>query len=205
MLGQAHNNSDIIRIFGAMETNINRTLAIKPMNLHRPPLEAGSQKHWFAIHLKYIRADKFAPQVPASVGRCFAAPVVTNLVFIYSDYKTLWNYRNFNLNGSHMGFVRDRKTLEPVTVRDRDMEIFMRICRASECPIVLTQKPKVKLGDFVRVVDGPFKGAEGYVVRMRKSKRILVDLGGVLWAATEFVSPDLLEVITDEELVPKGT
>ena len=188
-----------------METNHNLTSGIRPMNLHRPPLEAGLKKRWFAIRLKYIRAEKFAPQVPEKVGRCFVPPVVTNLVFIYSDYKTLWEYRNFNLNGSHMGFMRNRKTWEPLTVRDRDMEIFMRICRASECPIVLTERPKVKLGDYVRVKDGPFKGAEGYVVRMRKSKRVLVDLGGVLWTATEFVSPDLLEVVTDEELIPKRT
>ena len=188
-----------------METKLSNASAIRPMSMRRPPIEAGLQKHWFAIRLKYIKAEKFASLLPTSLGKCFVPPVVTNLVFIYSDYKTLWEYRNFNLNGSHMGFMRNRKTWEPLTVRDRDMEIFMRICRASECPIVLTERPKVKLGDYVRVKDGPFKGAEGYVVRMRKSKRVLVDLGGVLWTATEFVSPDLLEVVTDEELIPKRT
>ena len=188
-----------------METNHFETDLVKPVKARLFLRNKVVQNAWFAIRLKYIKAEKFASLLPTSLGKCFVPPVVTNLVFIYSDYKTLWEYRNFNLNGSHMGFMRNRKTWEPLTVRDRDMEIFMRICRASECPIVLTERPKVKLGDYVRVKDGPFKGAEGYVVRMRKSKRVLVDLGGVLWTATEFVSPDLLEVVTDEELIPKRT
>ena len=182
-----------------METKLSNASAIRPMSMRRPPIEAGLQKHWFAIRLKYIKAEKFASLLPSSLGKCFVPPVVTNLVFIYSDYKTLWNYRTFNLNGSHMGFMRDQKTWEPVTVRDRDMEIFMRICGASKCPIVMTEKPSVKLGDFVRVTGGPFKGAEGYVVRMQKSKRVMIDVGSLLWVATDYISPDLLETIPKEE------
>ena len=182
-----------------METKQSNASAIRPMSMRRPPIEAGLQKHWFAIRLKYIKAEKFASLLPTSLGKCFVPPVVTNLVFIYSDYKTLWNYRTFNLNGSHMGFMRNPKTWEPVIVRDRDMEIFMRICGASKCPIVMTEKPSVKLGDFVRVTGGPFKGAEGYVVRMQKSKRVLIDVGSLLWVATDYISPDLLETIPKEE------
>ena len=51
----------------------------------------------------------------------------------------------------------------------------------------------------MRVTDGPFKGAEGYVVRMRKSKRVMIDVGSLLWVATDYISPDLLETIPKEE------
>ena len=182
-----------------METNHFETDLVKPVKARLFLRNKVVQNAWFAIRLKYIKAEKFASLLPTSLGKCFVPPVVTNLVFIYSDYKTLWNYRTFNLNGSHMGFMRDQKTWEPVTVRDRDMEIFMRICGASKCPIVMTEKPSVRLGDFVRVTDGPFKGAEGYVVRIRKSKRVMIDVGSLLWVATDYISPDLLETIPKEE------
>lgn len=188
-----------------METNHFETDLVKPVKARLFLRNKAAQNAWFAIRLKYIKAEKFASLLPKSLGKFFVPPVVTNLVFIYSDYKTLWNYRTFNLNGSHMGFMRDQKTLEPVTVRDRDMEIFMRICSASKCPIVMTEKPSVRLGDFVRVTDGPFKGAEGYVVRMRKSKRVLIDVGSLLWVATDYISPDLLETIPKEEYGAKDS
>ena len=33
------------------------------------------------------------------------------------------------------------------------------------------------------------------VVRIRKSRRVLVNVDNVLWAATEFINPDMLEVL----------
>ena len=83
----------------------------------------------------------------------------------------------------------------PIVIKDADMDLFIRICSVCDLPIVMTEKPDVKLGDHVRVKEGAFEGAEGYVVRMRKSKRVLIGVGGVIWAATTYIPPEQLEIL----------
>ena len=75
------------------------------------------------------------------------------------------------------------------------MDCFIKVCGSSELPMVFPEAPKVKLGDRVKVVDGPLKGLEGNVVRMRKKKRVLINVGNVVWAATEYIRPEMLEVV----------
>ena len=45
------------------------------------------------------------------------------------------------------------------------------------------------------VKDGPFKGVEGKIVRIRKSRRVLVELPGMLAVASTYVDPKELEII----------
>ena len=59
----------------------------------------------------------------------------------------------------------------------------------------MSEAPTLKLGSHVRVKEGPLAGIEGYVVRIRKSRRVLVNVDNVLWAATEFIRPEMLEVL----------
>jgi len=128
-------------------------------------------------------------------AEAFVPPVVNNLLFVKSTFEAIDSYRRFNADGERIGFMRDTLSREPLIVRDAAMEMFMKVCSASALPIVMNEKPDLKVGAHVRVKDGPFKGVEGHVVRIKKSRRILVEIPGVLWAATEFVSPELLEQI----------
>ena len=42
---------------------------------------------------------------------------------------------------------------------------------------------------------GPFQGAEGYVVRIKKDRRLVVTISGVAAIATSFIPMELLEKI----------
>ena len=64
----------------------------------------------------------------------------------------------------------------------------------------MTEAPKVKLGDRVRVKEGTYAGLVGNVVRIKKQKRVLVNIADVIWATTAYISPDQLEVIGDSEV-----
>ena len=78
---------------------------------------------------------------------------------------------------------------------DKDMQFFMMICDGCEAPIIMDECPTVKLGDRVRVISGPLTGIEGNVVRIRKSKRVLISVGDFVWVATGYIPPDMLKVI----------
>ena len=46
---------------------------------------------------------------------------------------------------------------------------------------------KLRDGQRVRVISGPFAGVEGKVVRIRKSRRILVEIPGMLAVASTYL------------------
>ena len=48
-------------------------------------------------------------------------------------------------------------------------------------------------GDKVRVTGGPFKGAEGYIKRIRGNRRLIVALEGVIAVATTYIPGCFLE------------
>ena len=62
--------------------------------------------------------------------------------------------------------------------------------------IYLTEiSDKLREGQPVKVKEGPFKGVEGKIVRIRKSRRILVELPGMLAVASTYVAPEHIELI----------
>ena len=42
-------------------------------------------------------------------------------------------------------------------------------------------------GDYVRIIDGPFKGIEGRVTKITGQKRVIVELPGLCSVATAYV------------------
>ena len=62
--------------------------------------------------------------------------------------------------------------------------------------IYLTEiSPKFQESQSVKVKSGPLAGVEGKLVRIRKSRRILVEVAGMLAIASSFVKPEDVEAI----------
>ena len=55
--------------------------------------------------------------------------------------------------------------------------------------------PEYHTGDRVRVIDGIYKGAEGYIKRIKKDRKLVVSVTGVAVVAVSYIHPDYLEKI----------
>jgi transcription antitermination factor NusG len=77
------------------------------------------------------------------------------------------------------------------------MENFITVASTMDEDLVyLTEiSDKLREGQTVKVKDGAFAGVEGKIVRIRKSRRILVELPGMLAVASTYVSPAHIEII----------
>ena len=93
--------------------------------------------------------------------------------------------------------VGNRSVLKPIVIPDKQMEDFIRICTASNKEVLYLSNPSEKLrnGAKVRVVNGPFTGVVGTVVRIKKSRRIMVEIPGIIAAASAYVPEDDLELV----------
>ena len=50
-------------------------------------------------------------------------------------------------------------------------------------------------GDHVKVIDGTFKGAEGYICRIKKNHRLIITVHGVCAVATSYIPQAFLKKI----------
>ena len=56
---------------------------------------------------------------------------------------------------------------------------------------------KLREGQEVKVKSGPFAGVTGKIVRIRKSRRIMVEIPGMLAVASTYVKPENIEILNN--------
>ena len=124
-------------------------------------------------------------------------PAVGNLCFV------LWNRQEIDAFISGYGekspvhYYWDRTANRPMTVPEKEMSDFMTVASTmDEDLIYLTEiSDKLREGQTVKVRSGSFAGVTGRIVRIRKSRRIMVELPGMLAVASTFVKPENVELI----------
>ena len=69
------------------------------------------------------------------------------------------------------------------------MENFIKLTSIDDEHILLIDEINgtYKQGDFVRIIEGPFKGIEGRVTKITGQKRVIVELTGLCSVATAYI------------------
>ena len=92
--------------------------------------------------------------------------------------------------------VAERTEWEVFTVPDREMESFMRVASAKkDVEFLDIARLADRIGKPVRVMDGPFKGVEGTILRIRKNKYVVVKIEGICAVGITYVPPSQLEML----------
>ena len=170
--------------------------------------------NWFAIRVSYGRALKFCVGLEEEGMECFVpmirkkivkdgkttvqtVPAVSNLCFVRSAKHAIDEYFLRMGENRPAHFIWDKSTRKPIVVSDKAMSDFMQISRvmADEVLYLKDVTAKLQTGQKVRVLEGPFKGVEGVVVRVKRSRRVVVDFPGLLAIATTYIDPTHLELI----------
>jgi hypothetical protein len=168
--------------------------------------QEATQQRWHVLRATYARELKVQTALQEKGIRTFIpmmwkekklVPAVSGLVFALATREALDLYiRSFG-DARPVNYYWDRTTNAPLTVPAKAMEDFITIASTlDEDLIFLTEvSEKLREGQAVMVKEGPFKGVEGKIVRIRKSRRVLVELPGMLAVASTYVDPKELEII----------
>lgn len=171
-------------------------------------------KLWFAIRVTYSReikfkkyldelgVENFIPMVlveKESKGRIQKelTPAIHNLVFVHVTRGRMEEIRQDPNLIVPIRYIRDYATKSPVVVPDNQMRHFMQVADQHNPDNLFLSAEDVALrkGDKVRVLSGPFKGIVGTFVRIKRNRRVVVDIPGVMAIASAFVHPNDVEVI----------
>ena len=127
-------------------------------------------------------------------------PAVSGLVFARATREALDLYiRSFG-DARPVNYYWDRTTNAPLTVPAKAMEDFITIASTlDEDLIYLTEvSEKLREGQEVTILEGPFKGVQGRIVRIKKNRRVMVELPGMMAVASTYVKPNYLEIMKSE-------
>lgn len=176
------------------------------------------KKLWFALRVSYNRETKlqkyieelghetFIPMITKETERKGIVkkelkPAISNLLFVNILPNEMETIRRDPKVEYPVRYIRDYATQGPTIVPDRQMQDFMRISKLNnpECIYLNNDDIKLKKGARVRVLSGIFKGVEGKFIRIKRDRKVVVNIPGLMAIATTFVPPDQVEIITDQE------
>ena len=174
------------------------------------------KKVWYAIRVTYNRELKVKAELDARgivnfvpmqyrreerkgvmVNRL--VPSVHNLIFINITPSGMREYRE--TTAMPIRYIMDREHHKPITVPNHEMENFIKVAGTyKEDLIYLNPEPgDFSEGERVRIIGGEFEGAEGIFMRIKRDRRVLINIPGVVAVATTHVHLSMLEKITDPD------
>lgn len=125
-------------------------------------------------------------------------PAIHNLIFVYLSRERLQELKDTTT--LPIRYIMDRETKLPIVIPERQMKSFIAVSGTLEEQLIYLEPDlsKLKKGDLVRITGGLFEGAEGYFLRMKGDRRVVVCLQGLTAVATTFVHPSLVEKIGND-------
>ena len=126
-------------------------------------------------------------------------PAVSSLCFVYWTKEELDAYiRSFG-EVRPVNYYWDRTTNRPLTIPEKAMEDFIKVASSlDEDLIYLTEiSEKLREGQMVEVMEGPFRGVKGKIVRIKKNRRVLIELPGFLAVTTNYLNPQYLKLVEE--------
>jgi len=176
------------------------------------------KKLWFALRVSYNRELKLQKHIEELGYETFIPmtikereckgilkkelkPAISNLLFVNILPDEMEAIRRDSAIDYPVRYIKDYATNGPTIVPDKQMQSFMRISKMNnpECVYLSNEDIKLKKGTRVRVLSGIFKGVEGTFMRIKRDRKIVVNIPGLMAIATTYVPLNEVEVLENEE------
>ena len=181
----------------------------------------GDPKMWFPMRVTYQREMKvkaeldrqgienFVPmryKVVESQNngdtelRRVLVPAINNLIFVRSTQERVSELKRTNEVLEPLRYMMDHKAAREhaiMTVADGEMENFMRVASRTDDSVMFLDNETVagKEGKRVEIMGGAFEGVTGVIRRVKRCKRVVVEIEGVASVAIAWVPAGMLKEI----------
>lgn len=127
-------------------------------------------------------------------------PAINNLIFVHSTKERISELKVSNELLEPLRYMIDQTAEEAhtiMTVPDKQMENFMRVASVTDDSVMFLDETTIvgKEGKRVEIMGGPFEGVTGVIRRVKRCKRVVVELEGITCVAIAFVPVGLLKEI----------
>ena len=170
--------------------------------------------HWYAFKVFYNKVfvieeelnknktETYIPCETVTVERhgemkSVRKPVISSLLFFRSTEKQALEQQQKFTDRVILYTRLDGWKKLPIAIPECEMSIFMLVTSSGEKGLEYLGDTPVEYtaGEHVKVTDGPFKGAEGYIRRIKGNRRLIVSIQGVCAVATTYIPQCFLQKI----------
>ena len=178
----------------------------------------GDPKTWFPMRVTYSRELKMKTEldqlgienfVPMTYKVMDAdtdqphrelVPAIRNLIFVRSTQERISHLKSSNETLEPLRYMIDQTAQQPhtiMTVPDRQMQNFMRVASKTDDSVMFLDDESVvgKEGKRVIITGGAFEGVTGVIRRVKRCKRVVVEIEGVASVVIAFIPAGLLKEI----------
>lgn len=138
-------------------------------------LKKDGQTYFIHTSIKYASTQENARGVKKIIVQ-----TVSGLVFIRGYASEVQKYLDEKFPGHRL--CKNRCTDQAAEIPNSQMEPFMRVVKADPDRVRFLLRPFIyysKNRTLLRIVSGDFAGMEGYVIRIARDRRIVIDVGGI--------------------------
>ena len=180
--------------------------------------ECGDPRIWFPMRVTYSRELKIKAELDRLEIENFVpmtyrliddgtdnphrklVPAINNLIFIRSTQERISHLKSSNETLEPLRYILDQtaqKAHTIMTIADRQMENFMRVASRADDSVMFLNDDSVvgKEGKRVEIMGGAFEGVTGVIRRVKRCKRVCVEIEGVASVAIAFVPVVMLREI----------
>lgn len=124
-------------------------------------------------------------------------PAIHNIVFVNSTRALLDDYIIQKGEFYSVQYMRDLVTNDPIIIPQQQMTNFMLVAGTYFDDLIYLNDSFEKFAyhEKVQVTGGILEGMEGHVVRIRKDRKVVVSIYGVVAVAVSGIHPSLLRKI----------
>ena len=127
-------------------------------------------------------------------------PAINNLIFVRETQERVSELKRTNEVLEPLRYMMDRTASQEhaiMTVADREMENFMRVASRTDDSVMFLDDETVvgKEGKRVEIMGGAFEGVTGVIRRVKRCKRVVVEIEGVASVAIAYVPAEMLREI----------
>ena len=123
-------------------------------------------------------------------------PLINSLLFVRCKESWLLSFKRDN--PLDFMFYASMDSKRPGPIDDEEMRMFMFVTSADlgrNLHYFGESDSTFKMGQKVKVIDGIYKGAEGYIKRIKKDRKLIVSVSGVAVVAVSHIPQEYLEKI----------
>lgn len=187
----------------------------------RDTMMCGDPKTWYPMRVTYgremkvkteldrLEIENFLPMTYRVVEsrtdgttelRRELVPAISNLVFVRSTQERITELKRTNEVLEPLRYMLDYTNGDgPVimTVGAREMANFMRVASKTDDSVMFLDENTIvgKEGKRVKIMGGAFEGVEGVIRRVKRCKRVVVELEGIASVAIAYVPVGLLKEV----------
>lgn len=145
-------------------------------------------------HLDRLEIENFIPmRYDWEDKKRVLVPAIHNIIFIHSTQDVITELKISRKEFEPLRYImqasNDGKGKTVMFVPDRQMNNFLKVASVQDDSVFYLYSNDFidKIGKEVKITDGPFKGVEGVIKRIKKNKYVVVQIEGVAAVAITYV------------------